>query len=317
VTDTILAAGHAIHHEVDNAAGGKPILVIGRADTLDLATGVWIEKRLRQLDDEARIALDAHHCKKPTDQQVRPAPGGGARAPLVQAIQPSPADITAALATDVTISPITLNEDDRMLISAVAQPRPTWAKLPSDAAASTSSPQASSTPGRSAFYVPGELADVGPGNRLFDAYNNLLDDAGNIAKDGCDSDFAKGATSDISDFAKSVGASSGKGQAPLMVAAELVAAHSDGALVLRVAIEQAGGTAITRSNIWYTLIPFLEPVKLSAGLLASYRLTDPTKGQVVASGLVRCMTDQVGFKDVQSTVLKGSDLSSSCAIAAR
>ena len=84
-------------------------------------------------------------------------------------------------------------------------------------------------------------------------------------------------------------------------AAELLAMTENGALVLRVAVEQTGGTAITRSNIFYTL-GWPGAATVSAGFLASFRLTDPVKGTALLAGFVRCAVTPTRFQDVRKIV---------------
>ena len=71
--------------------------------------------------------------------------------------------------------------------------------------------------------------------------------------------------------------------------------------VLRLAVEQTGGTAITRGNIWYTL-GFPGAATVSSGLLTSYRLVDPGTGVTHSAGFVRCVIAPVSMGNVHLVV---------------
>ena len=310
-SDAVRAAGKAIHDRAQQAAKDhKRIFVLGHADTVDLASARWMYDRIGVLGSEVKRAQDPIACK------AKPAVTGPSRVEMsASAIPtPGPADITAALATDVTINPVTITEDDRILVTAVARPGLSWASL--EPAAQTAVAPAGDRAAAVRFIVPGEIADVADGSPLYGAYQGLLADAGKLTGQGCTSDGAKGALSDVNDFVKAVGTSASKGQPPIMVAAELFSLDKDSPLILRVAIEQVGGTAIVRSNIWYEL-GWPDAATVSAGILASFRLIDPRSGELKASGLVRCIEKPVGFDGVRAALDDpGRDGWKTCRIAA-
>ena len=281
--DAVLAAGQEIRNRAATAANGKPVLVLGRSDVVDLASARWVSDRIDTLQHEVSQATCADS-----------APGGGPHIKSFLLPQPSAADIGAALATDVTISQITISEDDRLLINAVASlgvdSASAWVPLGAPAPARSSSP--------GIFVVPGEVVDTDSTSDLMKRYRTLQSSVDHLA--ACPSASAKAAISSVSDFVKGVSTSS-KGPAPIVLAALLVNPDRANPLILRVAIEQVGGTAITRNNIWYSL-GFPGAATISSGLLASYRLTDPINGQVVARGLVRCVIKPVNFSDVDAAL---------------
>jgi hypothetical protein len=311
-SDAVLAAGEAIRHRADKqaVANGKAILVLGRTDAFDLGSSRWMFDRMHDLDNEV-LAITADVCTK------APAKADQGAQDRVEALigwpTPSFADVTAALATDVTINPITISEDDRMLMTAVASPRAQWRQLSDESALPT---QVAPT---HQFVIPGEIADAAASGPFYGRYRTLLQHADALTARGCVSDQAKGALSDVSDFVKAVGASSSKAQPPLVAAAELyTAAQLDPdtqPLVLRVAIEQIGGSAITKANIWYELGILQDPATVSAGVLASFRLVDPSNGKVLASGLVRCVSKPTSFDKVEKAVLTPNLSDNSCLVA--
>ena len=292
-SDAIMAAGREIRWRAAAVAAGQPLIVIGRSDTLDLASASWVKARMQTLLDEIK-AVDLAHCSD-KDPAAHGGGGGGGGVQRELAGVPltgSPADITAALATDVSISPITVSVDDRLLINAVAaKAEPSgWVGLGArDAAVFVQD---------GSVIVPGEIVDVGSGNDLMRSYVALQQASDGLTK--CTSGPAKAAVSNVTAFVKSMSTAT-KGQAPIMLAAELYTVEQKRPLILRVAIEQAGGSAITRSNIWYTL-GWPGQATISSGLLASYRLTDPSSGEVKAQGLVRCMTKPRNFDKVAKSL---------------
>jgi hypothetical protein len=289
-SDAVIAAGAEIRSRVAAVAGGRSVLVVGRTDTLDLATARWMQMRVSELHNELDAAQTGCAPVNPIHPLAAPAAAGKPAAGL----QAAPADITAALATDVTISPIALSVDDRLLISAVASPATPsrgWMSL-----GATPTPDTASN----SFSIPGEIVSIGTNSPLLADYDKIQSVANALAATQCKTDQAKAAIADVTSFVNSVSSAS-KGQAPIIVAAELLQYSADAAYVLRVGVEQSGGTAITRANIWYTL-GFPGAATVSTGLLASYRLIDPSTGAVKASGLVRCLTRTIPFRDVQASL---------------
>jgi hypothetical protein len=83
------------------------------------------------------------------------------------------------------------------------------------------------------------------------------------------------------------------GASPLVRAAALQALAADKPVVLRV----TGGTMIRRTSLW-TAFGALG-VRVTGGLLASYRYVDPANGQVLADGLLICRTELARLSVVQ------------------
>ena len=300
-SDAVLAAGADIRARAAAIAGDRPVLVLGRSDTVDLTSAVWVSMRIQGLT-RALNGLTGDRCtpRPPPPRRVGP-PAAPVAPAAAAAAGPSLglSDITAALKTDVTISPISISEDDRVLVNAVANPRLTSVSTSSASEPWTNLQRAPGQGRRDTFFVPGEIVNVASGQTvgILHDYNRLQDLSFEKAA-ACSTPEAKAAVSDVADFVKSVSSSS-KGQAPIMLAAELAGFNDP--LVLRVAIEQVGGTAITRANIWYS-IGFPGAATVSSGLLASYRLVEPESGAVRASGLVRCMTEPVDIQAVKASL---------------
>ncbi|WP_374471512.1 hypothetical protein [Phenylobacterium sp.] len=88
------------------------------------------------------------------------------------------------------------------------------------------------------------------------------------------------------------------GGSPFVRAAILEQAVKPGVRVLRVASEYTGGSLVQRTNLW-TMFG-ATGVSLTGGLVASYRLVDPTTGRVARSGLLICRTAHTNLTKVQN-----------------
>ena len=76
--------------------------------------------------------------------------------------------------------------------------------------------------------------------------------------------------------------------------------------LLRVALEQAGGTAITQASIIYTLgLPGASVV--SASVIVSFRQVGPVAGTTVSTGIVRCAVPQMRFQRLHAVILGNAD----------
>lgn len=98
------------------------------------------------------------------------------------------------------------------------------------------------------------------------------------------------------DFYTRVMTADGTGQVPLAKAARLEQFLGENPLVLRVFVEKAGGSLTTRRNLWTF---FSDPVKASAGLVASYTITDPSTGRVLAADVLNCRTGEASLGEIQ------------------
>jgi hypothetical protein len=88
------------------------------------------------------------------------------------------------------------------------------------------------------------------------------------------------------------------GAVPIVVADRLDRLLGEGALVLRVNTETAGGTLLKRTNL---LTAFgAETAFISGGLVSSYQLTNPSDGTLVVAGVVTCRTALASLKRVQA-----------------
>jgi hypothetical protein len=69
-------------------------------------------------------------------------------------------------------------------------------------------------------------------------------------------------------------------------------------LIVRVAIDDRGGTAITRSNIWFTF-GFPGAAVVTSGLKISFQISDPMLGTNLITGQIRCATRPTSYREVR------------------
>ena len=138
-------------------------------------------------------------------------------------------------------------------------------------------------------------------------YDQMLRDADK--KMGYAGHAIKCAVADADVLATGLNASEKGALSPLVTAMQLDGLLGSTAIggkptsILRVAAEQVGGTAISRSGVLYTL-GFPGAAVISTGVLVSFRLVDPRSGEVVCIGIVRCAVPQTRFGRVRDVVLR-------------
>lgn len=88
-----------------------------------------------------------------------------------------------------------------------------------------------------------------------------------------------------------------KGVVPIVQAARYANLLGDERRVLRVNVDETGGSVVNTKNIATTF--GVDPVKVSGGLLVSYTLTDPNMGRVLAGNVLHCRTTLASLRRVQ------------------
>lgn len=190
--------------------------------------------------------------------------------------------VTGALKTDTTLSGIEVSIADQMLLNAIAARSPGSFVVPAEA---TGFDPAGSALAASLFGIAKDLADLPNKEKcLADAdrkasYKALVDTVDAMLAPGKD------------------------GAPSLLESALMVEALSAQNLkVLRVKIIKAGGSVVNRSNIWTTL--GANGLTISGGLIATYRVVDPTNGSISKSGTVVCRTAARSMQQINGSVLK-------------
>ena len=98
------------------------------------------------------------------------------------------------------------------------------------------------------------------------------------------------------DFMTTLTKASDAGKVRLADALALEAIAGTHPLLVRVYIDKAGGTLLSRKNLWTAF--GASAVGVTGGLVSSFTVTDPVTGQVKAAGVVTCRTGLYGLRSV-------------------
>lgn len=278
------------------------VLVLAHDESIDLSLPETVRKR---------IAATTSLYTGITCSQSAKTPGGGKKA--ARAITPLAAakDIIGAVATDTAISPITLTASDRVLINAILINQRSRDGFPTAwemTRSGTNIPDVSRGDLPQLHYViPSELSlPAISSSSVYRDYANLIRlEEGNRAK--CDSDAMKAAMSATDALISSLNTPPEKGGPSPLIAAiqteQIIGEQPATLRVLRVAIEQVGGTAITRSGVLYTL-GFPGAAMVSSGMVVTFRISDPATGAIVTAGVVRCALPPSNLRQAHALVAR-------------
>jgi len=309
-SDAFLQAGAVIAAIVngetakDQANGRRRVLLLAHDDAVNLNQPDVV---LQQIASVKRL-YEAIHCPL----IPKPSKDGSQNQMVELRTILKPSDVVGAAVTDTAISALKLTADDRMLISSVilnqasidglkvadwAMPKLPDPKHPTPVPLSVAHQRSAST----IYVLPADLVEAPLSGKVLDAYNELL---GLEQKVGCATAEATAAVKATDALITSLNTNADKGiVTPLVSAIQNEAIRSNDAWLLRVAIEQVGGTSITHSGVIYTL-GFPGAVTVSSGLLVTFRLTDPSSGEIKAMGMVRCALPPTQLQAAHDIVLK-------------
>lgn len=304
-SDAMLEAGAIIAGVTKKAVDQEDrVLVISHDQQISLAMVRIVHDRIESVRDYVKKAQCETEYVTADGMKMEAFPGTDNDEPKLIA-----SDIAGAIATDIAISPVKFNFDDRLLVNAVAMNQDgetfafsrVWRQFKG---ASEKAPK------KTSFVIPGEVSDFGSDSKIRENYKELqkLTDS----RRGCTNNEAKAAVLTADALTTTLNAAEKGALSPLEVALQLEPLlATDGkaparTYILRVAVEQTGGTAIARSGIWYAL-GFPGASVVSAGLLASFRLVNPQTGVVLNSGIIRCVVPQTPFSRVHRAILNSSD----------
>lgn len=303
-SDAMLSAGKLIREIA--LAGRKDstrqILILAKGDAVDFSMALWVMQRMEELRQRS-AALPRSGCRKvpvvieqsqSSGSPFKSLDGGETETKKFGFAR---TDIVAALASDVTVGKIELSAEDRTLIHAIQMggaSDTSWRTLPAD-------PLVITPVVDDGFRLLGDHAAVDPSSN--EAFRRLAAlQAWTDSNRQCDSDIFKAMIETIDKFIASV-TTAEKGVPAIVTSAQLASGGFDRLpLILRVAIDDRGGTAITRSNIWYTL-GFPGAAVVTSGLKLSFQLSDPTLGTNIMSGQIRCFTRPTSYRDVRNMLV--------------
>jgi hypothetical protein len=316
-SDSMLQAGRAVRQIADSARtqyNNRKVLILDKDDQIDFSMALWVVKRMEDLNLAAG-RLQIADCKnKPiivatrtvttgpkknsagTGRMKSQSTGGSESSTTSTTFGFARTDIVAALATDVSVGGVKLGVDDRTLIDAILMGNSRAAWLNAKNATFTFAKASND-----GFGLLNEQQAVDPGsNHAFEELRKLQTWTDINRK--CDSDSFKAMLNTIDQFVSSITASD-KGTPAIVTAAELA---PDGfnklPLILRVAIDDRGGTTVTRSSIWYSL-GWPGAAVITSGLKVSFKLSDPRDGTNLTTGQVRCVTRPISYRDVSKMLI--------------
>jgi len=161
-------------------------------------------------------------------------------------------------------------------------------------------PLATATAGRLGprAILPGAAIGRLLGNRLADDLMHLAEERDRVAAAKPDDPKVAPTLLRFDTFFTRVLTPDAAGWVPIARAGLLEQLLDEDPLVLRVFVEKAGGSLVVRKNI-KTFIG-ADPLRVSAGLVASYTVTEPSTGRVLAAGVLNCRTGEAKLGEIQS-----------------
>lgn len=319
-SDAYNQAGAIIAAIVKPMAGGQTVLLIAHDDATNFNQPDVVLGRVDAMIRTYAALHQAKICKAP------PKTGDGKNEKSLigpfSGLMPDTGkdfllkDVVGAALVDTTISPVTLTPSDRMLIDSILMhggPDPVVAAsswytgMPPVPTNPAIAPTAVAASERVTFVVPGEATAVElPGkSQVYAHYMDMLSAQQTIRGQGCDADEVKAAYTATDALVTSLNTVGDKAMlSPLLNAIQLEQVRGTKPLVLRVSVDQAGGTLLTRTGVIYSL-GFPGAAVVSAGLLVSFRLANPATGQLEAVGAVRCITQPLRIRRARDAVENG------------
>ncbi|WP_037491475.1 MULTISPECIES: hypothetical protein [Sphingobium] len=215
--------------------------------------------------------------------------GGGdlniAAAPIIPLI----AGIASSLRTDTEVRGVPVEAKDRLLATALARRLAGRALIP---AALTAPDEASST----------AMQQLGNIRKLASTAARVSRCLATVKKP---SEVAKTSAAELTaalaratTFQTAIGTPDASGSPPLANLLVLEALKKSSPTVVRVHLDKANGTLITRRNLWTAL--GAQAVAVSGGVVASFTATKSASGTVTQAGVVRCTTRLAGLRSIQT-----------------
>jgi hypothetical protein len=272
------AAAREIARQVRSAESGRGrVLLLSESDPLGLGLPTMMSSHMELLLGDLATAMD-DGC--PADGTEAMGLDGGATLPLVGAV-------LGLFKTDTKVTGLAVTERDETLISAVASQQGADWIVPGDLL--TLDSLKDSQVGQSWIALARKRqAGVACRNRMTPGDDSAK---ARIA----DIDAAVAATDA---FAKAVFTVSDTGLTPFGSAIRAEMLRRGDPRILRLKIEKAGGTMLQQENLWTFF--GASGVRITGGLVVTYRLSDPTTGQVLKSGMLVCRTALKSLKAIQA-----------------
>lgn len=261
---------------VEKTTVKKTIVPLGSDQTLNLRDYYLVAAQLESLTTLSQ-AIDNPSICEAKFQKDNAGDGIESTDPKKkQKTKLTPADIFGLLRSDVEVKGVSVNPSEQMIINAVISLSPS---------------------GSDNWYLPSEHVFSGINNTdgIYAKLKKVKKRADDFLKGPC---AKKDKAEDLKKIATDVQGglnaliTPGEKGAPssfaLALLREGLVAKADDMRVLRIKVEHAGGTLLTSNSI-LTQIGF-PAVTMSGGLIVTYRLVNPSNGQVSVSGTFICST---------------------------
>lgn len=243
----------------------KPVLLLTGDDTVDFQLLISLNEEIDDISRQLnRAKTEAGACgKKPSGPRLTN------NAPIIPLI----GALGSILQSDTEVRGVNVDAKDRILATAVARELRANAILPTAAAYPDSAETALSI-------KIGNLSQLRAQAEQLKAClpASKKDEIAGLAT----------AITRHDTFRTAISSANAQGRVRLADAFALQAIYIDTPTVLRVRLEKAGGTLLTRKNIWTAL--GAKAVAVTGGVVATFIQTDPTKGSVINAGLITCRT---------------------------
>jgi hypothetical protein len=295
------------------------VLLMTRGDTLDFTLPEIIKRNMNDVTERLKNVCPTKPSTKPNQgQKSTPTFAGADGAATTDTAATSTsdkppfwgklqaADLAGFALTDSEIGGMALTVDDRSLLSAVlmnaAQPTGSFSNALNRWNVWTNPfRDTSGGPVPAAdiadYQVLGEPADINTASGAWQAYETLTIEANVARKKSCIESEAgdRKGWLEIADGLLLGARATEKGVAPIALAAQIDRVRGAGTLIVRVAVDSAGGTTINRSGFIYAL-GWPNAGTVSSGIVVSFRVIDPAEGKVKRLGVIRCFVRQTNIR---------------------
>jgi hypothetical protein len=250
----------------------RSVLLLSGDETVDFQLLISLNEEIDDIARELRRAKDsAGTCGKTA---------GGPKlnfAPIIPMI----GALGSVLQSSTEIRGINVDAKDRILLTAVARKLGAKAILPTAAAY----PDSAETP------LAVKLSNLSQSRAEAEKLKGCLPAAKKSEIAALASVITRHDT-----FRTAISTANAQGRVRLADAFALQAIYTDTPRVVRLRLEKAGGTLLTRKSVW-TALGF-PAVAVTGGVVATFIETDPTNGSVVTAGLITCRTGLKGLRAV-------------------
>lgn len=291
---------------VTQSAASGPVVLLNGTETLSLGDAYQARRQLAYLEDETLRFLRQvaqTRCRLP-DSPLTPQAFTGEFESLksfTESAEPKkftfqPSDGLGLARTSSSFTPVSVTLGAQLFKNAIlAFPPQTIVVDQKDPSKNI----------EGTWIIPSELSQPTGGNGLIDKFNSLRKTLVPYADGECDKvdEAIKKSAKTLLDRVDGLVAS--KEGAPSLLdraaQAESILSAGKDLKVLRVDVDRAGGTLVNTSNVFTTL--GFPGVTIRGGMVVTYRLTNPTNGQTLSSGIINCRVPKKLLKTITSKAI--------------